>query len=50
MHYSSISNKIYCFDANNYNATGFVLQYDLNGVFEKKYHVGLNPSKIVVYE
>lgn len=50
MHYSAISNKIYCFDANNYNATGFVLQYDLNGVFEKKYHVGLNPSKIVVYE
>ena len=50
MYFSAISNKIYCFDANNYNATGFVLQYDLNGVFEKKYHVGLNPSKIVVYE
>lgn len=50
MHYSNISNKIYCFDANNYNTTGFVLQYNLNGVFEKKYHVGLNPSKIIVYE
>lgn len=50
MYYSAISNKIYCFDANNYNVTGFVQQYNVNGVFEKTYHVGLNPSKIVVYE
>lgn len=48
--FNPISNKIYCFDAMNYTNTGYVLQYDANGVYEKKYHVGLNPSKIIFYE
>lgn len=50
MHYSSITNKVYCFDAVNYSSTGYVLQFSASGNYEKKYHVGLNPSKLIVYE
>lgn len=50
MYFSSITNKVYCFDAVNYSSTGYVVQFSASGNYEKKYHVGLNPSKLIVYE
>lgn len=48
--YNAQNNKIYCLDAMNFTNTGYVRQYSATGVFEKKYHVGLNPSKLLFYE
>lgn len=48
--YNPVSDKIYCLDAMNYTNSGYVRQYTSAGVFEKSYHVGLNPSKLVFYE
>lgn len=48
--YDSKKQKIYCFDAMNYTNTGYVHQYSSTGVFEKSYHVGLNPNSILFYE
>lgn len=48
--YHSGSNKIYCFDAKNYTTTGNLLIYSSNGTLEKTISVGLNPSKIILYE
>jgi YVTN family beta-propeller protein len=48
--YNPVSDKIYCLDAMNYTNSGYVRQYTSSGVFEKSYHVGLNPSKLVFYE
>jgi YVTN family beta-propeller protein len=50
VHYSPITNKIYCSDANAFTTTGFVHLFSAAGVFERSYNVGLNPSKILVYE
>lgn len=50
VHYSSQKNKIYCMDAMGYTNTGYVRQFSASGVYEKSYHVGLNPSKILIYE
>lgn len=48
--YNPQNDKIYCLDAMNYTNTGYVRQYSASGVFEKSYHVGLNPNKILFYE
>ena len=48
--YDASTDKISCFDAMNYPNTGYVRQFSSTGVFEKNYHVGLNPSKLIVYE
>jgi YVTN family beta-propeller protein len=48
--YNAQNNKIYCLDAMNFTNTGYVRRYSATGVFEKKYHVGLNPSKLLFYE
>jgi YVTN family beta-propeller protein len=48
--YNATTDKIYCLDAMSYTNTGYVRQYSSSGVFEKSYHVGLNPSKIIFYE
>lgn len=48
--YNPQNDKIYCLDAMNYTNTGYVRQYNASGVFEKSYHVGLNPNKILFYE
>lgn len=50
MYYSNSTNKVYCFDAVNYSSTGYVVQFNTSGNYEKKFHVGLNPSKLIVYE
>jgi DNA-binding beta-propeller fold protein YncE len=48
--YDPVRNKIYCLDAMSYTNTGYVRQYSSSGVFEKNFHVGLNPSKLIFYE
>jgi YVTN family beta-propeller protein len=48
--YNSISDKIFCLDAMNYTNSGYVRQYNSSGIYEKSYHVGLNPSKVIFYE
>lgn len=48
--YSPVTNKIYCADANGYSNTGFIHVFSSAGVFERTYHVGLNPSKVLVFE
>lgn len=48
--YNPSSDKIYCLDAMNYTNSGYVRQYTSAGVYEKSYHVGLNPSKLIFYE
>ena len=50
VHYSAITNKIYCLDAKNYTVTGQVHVFSPNGVFETSYNVGLNPTSILIYE
>lgn len=50
VHYSPVTNKIYCSDANSFTNTGFIHLFSAGGVFERTYDVGLNPSKILVYE
>jgi YVTN family beta-propeller protein len=48
--YDEVKDKIYCLDAMSYTNTGYVRQFSASGNYEKSYHVGLNPSKIVFYE
>ncbi|ASS49177.1 MAG: hypothetical protein A3D31_04385 [Candidatus Fluviicola riflensis] len=48
--YSSITDKIYCADANAFSNTGFLHVFSSAGVFERTYNVGLNPSKVLVFE
>lgn len=48
--YNPATDKIYCLDAMNYTNSGYVRQYTSTGVYEKSYHVGLNPSKLIFYE
>jgi DNA-binding beta-propeller fold protein YncE len=48
--YSPATNKIYCSDANSFTNTGSILLFSAAGVFERSYSVGLNPSKILIYE
>ncbi len=48
--YSPVTNKIYCADANGFTNTGYIHLFTAAGSFERSYHVGLNPSKVIVYE
>lgn len=48
--YNPINQKIVCTDAMSYTNTGYVKVFNSQGVFEKSYHVGLNPNSIVFYE
>jgi YVTN family beta-propeller protein len=50
IYYNSTSDKIFCLDAMSYTNSGYVRQYNSSGIFEKSYHVGLNPSKIIFYQ
>ncbi len=50
MKYRSSTNKIYCLDAMNYSNTGYVRVFSSDGIYEKSYHVGLNPNNILFYE
>jgi YVTN family beta-propeller protein len=49
IHVESKNNHIYLFDAHGYTVSGEVLEYDSNGVFIRKFTVGLNPNSIIVF-
>ncbi|MDB0037841.1 YncE family protein [bacterium] len=42
--------RIFISDAMDFVTTGYVFEFNGNGIFENSYHVGLNPSKIVFYD
>ncbi len=48
--YSPVTGKIYCADANTFSNTGFIHVFSQAGVFERTYNVGLNPSKVLVFD
>lgn len=48
--YFPIIDKIYLCDAMNFSNTGYVHVFDSNGSFITNYHVGLNPTKVILYE
>lgn len=48
--YDSVQNKIYCLDAMGFTNSGYVRRYSADGIYELSYHVGLNPSKMIIYE
>jgi hypothetical protein len=50
MKYSQVKNKIYCFDANGYVNTGYIIELDSNGSFIKKFNIGLIPNQIIIYD
>lgn len=43
-------NQIYCFDAMNYTNSGYVRCFSGAGTFLRNIHVGLNPSKALIYD
>lgn len=43
-------NRIACFDAKNYTATGEIFFFHPDGSFDYKIQAGLNPSKLISYE
>lgn len=49
MQFDAVKQHIYLFDVNNYTNTGSINVFSSNGNFIKKYQVGLNPSKLIVY-
>lgn len=50
MFFSNSKNRLYCFDAQGYVNSGFLIEYDSDGNFIKKYTVGLNPNHILLYD
>lgn len=50
VHYNPGNSKIYCSDAMGFTNSGYIRQFSSSGAYEKSYHVGLNPSKIIFYE
>lgn len=48
--YDQGNNCYWVSDAMGYTNSGYLKKYDLTGTLLTSYHVGLNPSKIVVYE
>lgn len=50
VNYSVAKDHIYVMDAMNYVNTGYVREFSSNGSLITSYQVGLNPTKMVVYE
>lgn len=50
LYYHPSNSKIYCMDAKNYTVTGQIHIFSNTGTFERTLQVGLNPSKIIIYE
>lgn len=46
--FSEQDQLVYVLDAMGYTNTGYVRVYNVNGTFVKSYHVGLNPTDIIV--
>ncbi len=50
IHYNSHMSLIYLMDAMSFTNTGYVRAYTTSGTNVANYHVGLNPSKVLMYE
>ncbi len=50
MKYLKNRKEICVFDANSYTNRGFLHFYTLEGVYKKKYNVGLNPCNLIEFE
>ncbi len=50
VHYDIGKNKIFLLDAMGFTNTGYVREYDVLGSYIISYHVGLNPTEILVYD
>lgn len=48
--YSSGNNRIYVMDAMNYVNAGYVREFNASGSLVKSHQVGLNPTKLIIYE
>ena len=48
--FDASKNKLYCFDAMSYVYSGYVREFDTNGNLIRNIKVGLNPSKLIIYE
>lgn len=48
--YDAARNQIYCFDAMSYVNSGYIRIFSANGMHIKNIQVGLNPSKLLIYE
>lgn len=48
--YDASRNQIYCFDAMSYVNSGYIRIFSSNGTHLKNIQVGLNPSKLLIYE
>lgn len=48
--YDPTRHQIYCFDAMNYTNSGYVRLFSASGNYLRSIHVGLNPSKALIYD
>lgn len=48
--FDSIGNRFLVSDAMGFTNSGYIREYDIQGDYIQSHHVGLNPSKILVYE
>lgn len=48
--YDAARNRIYCFDAMAYVNSGYIRVFSSSGIPLKNYQIGLNPSKLLIYE
>jgi YVTN family beta-propeller protein len=48
--YDAARNQLYCFDAMSYVNKGYIRIFSSTGNFIKNIQVGLNPSKLLIYE
>lgn len=48
--YSPKTQLIYCCDAMNYTTTGYIHVFNSTANYITNYHVGLNPSKVLIYD
>ena len=50
VYFDSTRNKVFCLDAMQFIHSGYLRQFAVDGTYEKSYKLGLNPSKLLLYE
>lgn len=50
IHCDLTKQRMYCLDAMGYTNSGYVREYNFSGTFLNSFHVGLNPSKLLIYD
>lgn len=46
----SSTNELYAFDAMNFTNSGYIRKFNASGALIESFHVGLNPTKVIIYE